>query len=270
MSEPTSGRDFNGRSVIITGGAVGFGKALAIHLANRGADVVICGRSQESLDAAVAEADQSGAAILAVQADVTSTDDMSRLFRTVDRKFHRLDGLVCAAGSASLGTILDISLNDWMESTDKLRGIYLPVRHAAEMMKAQGSGSIVAAASVHAHANVEERDAIATVTAGTVAFMRGVAISLGKYGIRANSVSPGPLETPTWRTNWQKRYPDMPFEEIAARVGGSIPLQRIGAPDDIAEPIAFLLSDAARYITGIDLPIDGGLCAKLAMRTALD
>jgi NAD(P)-dependent dehydrogenase (short-subunit alcohol dehydrogenase family) len=183
----------------------------------------------------------------------------------------RLDGLVCAAGSGRMGTIDELDTPAWEETvTHKLRGVYFPVHHAAKVMKAAGRGSIVVVALVHAHANTRRRDAIAPMTAAMAAMMRGVAVSLGPFGVRANSVSPGPMETPTWRGNWERMFPDMAFADIMGQVGRSIPLERIGQPADVAEPIAFLLSDEARYITGTDLKIDGGLTAKLAMATQLD
>jgi NAD(P)-dependent dehydrogenase (short-subunit alcohol dehydrogenase family) len=79
-----------------------------------------------------------------------------------------------------------------------------------------------------------------------------------------NSVSPGPVDTPTWRHNWKETYPDRPIEDIVEEVGGGIPLGRIGQPRDVADVIAFLLSDEARYVTGVDIAVDGGLLTSLA------
>jgi NAD(P)-dependent dehydrogenase (short-subunit alcohol dehydrogenase family) len=170
-----------------------------------------------------------------------------------------------------MGTIEEIDLAAWDKTVSTmLRGVYLPVRAAIAVMVPRGGGSIVVTSSVHGHANVPRRDAVAAATAAMLGFVRGVAVSMGAAGIRINSVSPGPIETPTWRRNWERAFPSLSFDEIKARVGKSIPMTRIGQSLEVAEPIAFLLSDWSRYVTGADLKIDGGLTAKLAMASQLE
>jgi NAD(P)-dependent dehydrogenase (short-subunit alcohol dehydrogenase family) len=261
--------DMHGRVIIVTGGAVGIGRAVVELVARRGGVAVACGRDQGRLDQLAASAALDRLAVEAIRADLTVEAEVERLMGTVLGVHGRIDGLVCAAGSGTIGTVETIDAPEWHRAvSDKLAGVYHAVRHALPAMKA-GGGSIVAVASVHAHANVAARDAIAPMNAALAAFMRGLAVSHAASGIRANSVSPGPVDTPTWRRNWQELFPAMDFETIASRVGASIPLGRIASPDDVAEPILFLLSDRARYITGADLPIDGGLLAKLAMTTGI-
>jgi NAD(P)-dependent dehydrogenase (short-subunit alcohol dehydrogenase family) len=263
-------RDLQGRVVIVTGGAVGIGRAVAELVARRGGMAVSCGRDQARLDRFLADAAANGISVEAVRADVSVEAEVERLVETVLAAHGRIDGLVCAAGSGTIGTVETIDAPEWHRAvSEKLASVYHVVRHVLPVMKTGGGGSIVAVASVHAHANVAYRDAIAPMNAALAAFMRGLAISHAPSGIRANSVSPGPVDTPTWRRNWQKMFPELDFETIADRVGESVPLGRIATPEDVAEPIVFLLSDQARYVTGVDLPIDGGLLAKLAMATAL-
>ena len=262
--------EFAGRVVLVVGGAVGFGYGVARLVAENGGTAWICGRRSEMLDERRRTAEADGLDIRTARADITVNSDVEDMFAEIARSSGRLDGLVCAAGSGVMGTIEEIDLADWDKTvTQMLRGVYLPVRAAIAAMKAEG-GSIVLVSSVHGHANIPRRDAVATATSGILGFVRGVAVSMGVRQIRINSVSPGPIDTPTWRTNWQHAFPDLSFEEIAARVGAPIPLGRIGAPDDVAEPIAFLLSSRSRYISGVDLSIDGGLTAKLAMAYQLN
>jgi NAD(P)-dependent dehydrogenase (short-subunit alcohol dehydrogenase family) len=262
--------EFAGQVVVITGGTVGFGRDLAFLVARNGGTAWVCARSKDPVEQIAREAAAANLDIHASRTDVTDERAVERLIHGAFDHGGRLDGLVCAAGSGHMGTIEEIHPEAWDETvTDKLRGVYFPVRHAMPIMKAAGRGSIVVVSSVHAHANSERRDAIAPATAAMVAFMRGVAVSMSPFGVRANSVSPGPVETPTWRRNWERAFPDMAFDEIKQRVGRSIPMRRIGQPVDVAEPIAFLLSDRSRYNSGTDLKIDGGLTAKLAMATQL-
>lgn len=269
--EPDRPLDFTGRVVVVTGGTVGMGTALAFLIARRGGTAWVCGRNADAVREVNDAAAAGQLAVHARKADATSDDEIGRLVAEAAGTSGGIYGLVCAAGSGILGTIEEIEPEDWEKSvSEKLRGVYLPVRHVVPHMKRAGSGSIVTVSSVHAHSTTERRDAIAPTTAAMVAFMRALAVSLGRHGIRANSVSPGPFESATWRGNWERMFPRLEFAQIADRVGKSIPLQRIGQPEEIAEPVAFLLSDHARYISGTDLRIDGGLGAKLAMQTALE
>lgn len=260
--------EFAGRAVIVTGGSVGIGQAVVELVMARGGCVVACGRDQDRLDMLAREL--PGNRLLAYRADIGSEDEVAGLVRATLDRFGRIDGLVCAAGSGTIGTVETIDSREWQRAvSDKLAAVYGCVRHALPALKAAGGGSIVAVSSVHGHANVPGRDAIAPMNAALTAFMRALAISHAGAGIRANSVSPGPVDTPTWRRNWTELFPDLDFETIGARVGASIPLGRIGKPADAAEAIAFLLSGRARYITGIDLPVDGGLLARLAMNSSI-
>lgn len=267
-ARPESPQELDGRVVVVTGGSVGIGKAFASLVARRGGVPVACGRDADRLGQLSQEFGEAGLEVMTVCMDATEASDVERMTEQVLGRHGRIDALVCAAGTGSLGFVHDIDEGDWGRSvSQKLLGVYSPVRRLLPVLE-RHAGSIVTVASVHAHATVPGRDAIAPANAALVAFMRAIAISSARSGVRANTVSPGPVDTPTWRDNWHHAFPSRTFDAIAAQVGATIPLGRIATPGDVAEVIAFLVSDRARYITGIDVPVDGGLLAKLAMADA--
>lgn len=259
-----------GHVCLIAGGSVGIGRAVAMLVARRGGVPLICGRDQGRLDDAVAELRAIGAPAKGIQTDIGDASDVERMFAQVADAHGGIDSLVCAAGSGLIGTVETLDEAMWRQSvSDKLLASYRLARGALPLLKARGGGAIIAIASVHGHANTTERDAVAPMNAALSAFTRALAVSHAGANIRANSVSPGPVETPTWRRNWEGMFPHLPFATIRERVGESIPLGRIATPDDVAEVIAFLISPRAAYLSGVDIPIDGGLLAALAMKVRI-
>jgi NAD(P)-dependent dehydrogenase (short-subunit alcohol dehydrogenase family) len=261
-------RDLQDRVVLVAGGSVGIGRAVVELVAQRGGIPIVCGRDQGRLDHLLQNRRADASRTAAVRADISVAQDVDRIFERISGDYGRLDGLVCAAGTGRMGTVETINPAEWHQAvSEKLLGIYLLARGAIPLMKVTGGGSIVLVASVHGHANAEGRDAIAPVNAAISGFARSLAMSHAEADVRANAVSPGPVDTPTWRENWHNLFPALAFDDIAMQVGRSIPLRRIAQPEDVAEVIAFLLSMRSRYVTGIDIPVDGGLLAKLSMRT---
>jgi NAD(P)-dependent dehydrogenase (short-subunit alcohol dehydrogenase family) len=263
------GKELEGQVVLVTGGAVGIGRATAELVARSGGIPIVCGRNEERLNRLEAEFTADGLTVTTARADVSVAGEVERLVAESLRRHGRIDGLVCAAGTGALGPVDTFDEADWHRSvSSKLLGSFLPAKAVLPTMRTQGSGTIVFVASVHGHATIPGRDAIAPVNAAMTGFARALAVGNAQAGVRVNSVSPGPVETPTWRENWVRMYPGRPFEDIVAEVGAAIPIGRIAQPDDVAGVIGFLLSRRSCYLTGIDIPVDGGLLARLAMPIA--
>jgi 2,3-dihydro-2,3-dihydroxybenzoate dehydrogenase len=256
---------FAGKVAVVSGSSAGIGLAFTLHFARAGGRVFAYGRNDERLRALQQIAAVEALSIDAIKADATSETDVAHVFELAAAG-GGVDCVVSAAGTGMFGTVESLSEADWAVSvSEKLAAIHRLARHAIPALRRRGGGTLIAVASVHAGATLEGRDAIATVNAGLVALMRSIALNFAREGIRANSVSPGPVDTPTWRANWEASLPGVGIDRIMAAVGATIPAGRMARPEDVAEAIAFLCSERAAHITGIDLRIDGGLSTRLSM-----
>lgn len=234
--------------VIVTGGSGGLGTATAACLARDGAKVVITGRDSEAGEKAAAD---TGSVFL--RHDVTSEDDWrSVVGATVDR-YDRVDGLVNNAGIDSWSLIE----NETMEQFERvlkvnLTGVFLGLKAVIAPMKAAGGGSIVTIGSATGLTGHPMTSGYGASKWGARGLTKTAAVELGRYRIRVNSVHPGLVYTPM-------------TEAHGARLGeGNFPLAplgRIGVPEEIGEAVSFLISDAAAYVTGADISVDGGWTA---------
>jgi NAD(P)-dependent dehydrogenase (short-subunit alcohol dehydrogenase family) len=259
---------FAGKIAVVSGGTAGIGLAFALHFARAGGRVVAYGRNEERLHALHDLAAAEALSIDPIRADATSDEDIRRVIGLAAAD-GGVDCVVSAAGTGMFGTVESLSETDWSRSvSEKLAAVHRLARHAIPALRRRGGGALIAIASIHAGATLEGRDAIVTVNAGLVALMRSIALNFARERIRANSVSPGPVDTPTWRANWQASLPGVGIDRIMAAVGETIPAGRIARAEDVAEAIAFLCSDRAAHITGIDLLVDGGLSTRLALNSA--
>jgi NAD(P)-dependent dehydrogenase (short-subunit alcohol dehydrogenase family) len=258
--------EFAGKVALVTGGATGIGKATALRLASGGAQVVICGRRAEAVQATVAEALSAGLELAGRPADVTVGADMAGLVGFTVERFGGLDILVNNAGVGTFGSVVDMAEADWRAAMAiNLDGVFLASKHAIPAMRRRGGGAIVNVASVHSFATIGPRIAYVTSKTALLGMTRGMALNHAADGIRVNAVCPGPIETPMLRDSWARMFPGRSADETLAAQGRKLPLGRIGRPEDIAEAIAFLASARAAFITGTDLKVDGGLLALLAL-----
>lgn len=245
------------RVALVTGASRGIGAAIARRLATDGARVVLAARDRGRLDVVAGEIVERGGDAVVVAGDLTDESAVDQLFGRVDRWADHLDVLVNNAASV-YGTeapLLDLPTELWDSViAANLRTTYLCTIRAARRMATAGGGAIVnisAASAQRAHRSVVAYD---TTKGGIDAFTRAAALDLASLGIRVNAVAPGAIVVEAWG--------DLPPDELAKR-SETVPLGRLGRPEDIAAAVSFLCSEEASYVTGQVLAVDGGLLAQL-------
>jgi 3-oxoacyl-[acyl-carrier protein] reductase len=245
---------FTGKVAIVTGGATGIGYATARQLAKLGAKVVICSRTADELEAAAGRiAQESGGTCLAVPTDVKDEEAVIRLVqRTID-EFGRIDVLVNNAGGTRMGPLETIPTRGWDSIFDlNVRSAYFATREAGRHMIAQKSGAIVSISSGAGVNGVRGGAHYSAAKSALQMFTKVTAAEWGKHGIRANCVAAGAIASERVLDAWNVAGLD------PATMGGAIPLRRTGTPDEMANMIVFLASDAASYVTGQTIGVDGG------------
>jgi len=247
------------KTVLITGGSTGIGRATAIEAARQGADVAInYWGDEEAAHACVAEIEALGRRGFAYRGDVAERDTAEAFLKAAVDALGRLDVFVSNAGICPFHAFLDMPA-EIFERTMRvnLHGAYYMVQAAANRMVDQGQGgAIVAVSSISALVGGEFQTHYTPTKAGVHSLMQSVAIALGRHGIRCNSVLPGTILTEINRE-------DLADEGKRARMAARVPLGRLGEAEDLAGPIVFLASDMARYVTGAALLVDGGAFVNL-------
>ena len=241
-----------GKVALITGGNSGMGLETARVLAAEGAKVVITGRRKAELDAAVSTI---GAAALGVQGDVSNLSDLDRLYATIREKFGHLDILFANAGLGRVGLIGEISEEEYDLHFDvNVKGLFFTVQKALPLLK--NGSSIILNASIAASKGMEAFSVYSATKAAVRSFARTWTMDLRSRGIRVNSLSPGPIETPIFG---KMGLSEEQVQHFGKAVLSQVPLARFGRVDEIAKTVLFLASDDSSYITGIDLSVDGGM-----------
>ena len=244
--------DFSGRAVLVTGAAKGIGRGIAERFAEAGAAVAILdldGEGARSVASALPRA-------IAVEGDVASEADANRAVAETVAAFGGLDTLVNNAGIELNGTVVDMPPDEWdRQIAVNLRSAYLFSRAAIPHMRGRG-GTILHISSVHSFVSWPDCPAYDASKAGLVGLTRAMALDHGRDGIRVNVICPGYIRTPLLEERMRSQ-PD-PAKAIDTIIAAH-PVGRMGTPRDIAEACLFLASDAASFITGIVLVIDGGM-----------
>ena len=243
---------FEGQVAVVTGGNSGIGAAVAQRFADEGAGVAIFGRNADTL-AAVHE--QLGSDALAVRGDVTDLDDLDRLFGEVRTRFGRIDHLVLNAGIARTVAFhkIDPALYDQVMNVN-VRGAFFTAQKALPLLREGGTITLIS--SVANVKGVPGTTVYGASKAAVRSLARTLAAELAARGIRVNSVSPGPIETPIFD---RMGMPPERVEEMLSGFVGMVPLRRMGKPEETAAVVAFLASKEAAYMTGADVPVDGGM-----------
>ena len=248
--------NFSGQVVIVTGSGSGLGMGIAARFAQAGAGVVVNYRaSRAGAQSVVAEIEQMGRQAIAVQADVTKKTDVERLLAQTLDAFGQLNVLVNNAGIYPLSLLVDMAEEEWDAVVDaNLRSTFLCTQAAAKQMIAQDNGgAIINIASIEAENPAPMHSHYDAAKGGVLMHTRAAANELAPYGIRINAVSPGLI----WREGLDEAWPDG-----VARFKKAAPLGRLGQADDVADACLFLASSAARWITGVNLRVDGGVMTK--------
>jgi 3-oxoacyl-[acyl-carrier protein] reductase len=242
----------DGQLALVTGATKGIGLAVATDLAEAGATVLLNyrGNTERAKEALAAVAEHQPDAAL-IQGDVANPQDVNRMFARIRSDHGRLDAFVNNAGIAADGYAVMMGEAKWRDVLDtNLTGAFLCCRAAARLMVSHRRGAIVAVASTSGLVAPAGQANYAASKAGLLAMLRVLAKEVGGYGVRVNAVVPGFVDTAMTRS--------MPRGELDEHLG-RVPLRRIGQPDDVAPVVRFLLSDAARYVTGTAVVVDGGL-----------
>lgn len=258
---------FDGRVVMVTGGATGIGFAIVEELLSEGGAVVLTGHDPVQIRDAAAQLGQQR--VITVAADVRDQGALHQAVQLAIDRWGRLDGLVCAAGIQIPGTVETMLEAEWQQVLDvNLTGAFRAAKAALPALSS-ARGAIVLLASVQAHRGKRNGVAYVAAKGALVALTRAMALDHAGVGIRVNSVSPGVVDTPLLRQAASRvAAPD----QVEALIAGWAQAQPLGStrgrpclPKDVARTVLFLLSDEAHYITGADVAVDGGLGAKLAL-----
>jgi NAD(P)-dependent dehydrogenase (short-subunit alcohol dehydrogenase family) len=246
------GNKLEGKIAVITGGNSGIGLATAKRFVSEGSYVFITGRRQKELDVAVSEI---GKNVVGIQGDVSNLEDLDRLYNTVkDQKGH-LDILFANAGIAQFAPLGEIS-EEHFDNIFRInvKGVLFTVQKALSLF--HDGGSIILNASIGSSKGVGESSVYSATKAAVRSFARTWTVDLRHRKIRVNAISPGPIDTPIFSNLLQNEEQS---EQFKKNIMNTVPMGRMGNPDEIAKVVSFLASDESSYITGIELFVDGGL-----------
>ncbi|MCK9274410.1 MAG: SDR family oxidoreductase [Syntrophales bacterium] len=244
--------DLKGKVAIVTGGGRGIGRAIALGLAGAGASVVIAGRTQDQLDGVAQEILAAGGRVLPVVTDLISARDIENLVEETMQSFGRIDILVNNAARSFLRSLLDLREDGWDKVFDtNVKAVWLLSRAAAKIMIGQKEGRIINITTVGAEKAELGMAAYGCSKAALKMLTRCMAREWAPFGILVNAVGPGLTRTDFSKPIWSN--PD-----IASHVESLLPMGRLAEPEEIVGSVLFLASDAAGYITGHTIYVDGG------------
>jgi len=244
-------KQFEGKVAVVTGASRGIGEAIALKLAAEGAEIALCGRSVDRLQATAEKVRALGVKVACYAVEVSDGESVAANFKVIEKDFGKIDVLVNNAGITKDGLMMRMSEQDWDDVMDvNLKGAFLCTKAAMRGMMKRRSGSIVNIASIVGQIGNAGQANYTASKGGLIAFTKTTARELASRGIRANAVAPGFI-----RTAMTDELPDA----VQGKMKEQIPLNRFGEPEDIANLVSFLASDASGYITGQVISACGGM-----------
>jgi NAD(P)-dependent dehydrogenase (short-subunit alcohol dehydrogenase family) len=245
------------KTAVITGATRGMGKAIAELFAEEGANVVLGGRSEDAGNATADGIRQKGGKALFVKTDVRILDENRKLVDAALQEFGQLDIVVANAGMLGLGSLTDVSLETWKQTLDtNLNAVFYLLRESIPEMQESG-GSVVVTGSIAAHKGFPNHAAYNASKGAVQAFVKQAAVDYAP-NVRINLIQPGAVDTELYRSS-AVAFPNA--DTILDEVPGTLPMKRVGTPEDIAKAVLFLAGDDASWITGTVLTVDGGASA---------
>jgi len=246
----------DGKTAIVTGGAQGIGKAIAMRLSRDGANIGIFDLQKEEADRVAQEINNLGVKAMAVQCDVTDYAKVKEGVAAVQNAYGSIDILINNAGIDIARVFVDTDEAIWDKIINVNYKSFLNASHACiPYMIEQKSGNIVSLGSDAGRIGNPGEVLYCGTKAAIMASSKALAKELARFGIRVNAVSPGPVHTELW----DKLHDGEKGKKVTEAVTRAIPMRRLGEPEDVADVVAFFVSDDSRYLTGQVLSIDGGL-----------
>jgi NAD(P)-dependent dehydrogenase (short-subunit alcohol dehydrogenase family) len=250
---------FDGKAVLVTGAAMGLGAGIATAFAAEGASTGLLDPNDQALGETVASITANGGTAIPIVGDVSRAEDAKRAVSTLVSEFGGIDVLVNNAGVVRYGELPGFAEEDWDTVLGiNLKGAYQTSRFAIPEFRKRGKGAIVNVASVQAYWSHQGAVAYSASKGGVVAFTRALALDHAREGIRVNAVAPGSVLTPMLREAAELSNPDDPQAALDV-FAQTHPIGRLIQPEDVANVVLFLASDKASVVTGITIPVDGGL-----------
>ena len=242
------------KTAIVSGGSKGIGKAIAMKLAQAGANVVICSRKKENLDSAVNEAELNGLTLIPIECNTSNNESIQSVVDHTIEKFDRVDVLVNnAAANPYYGLILNSEDSHWDKIFDvNVKGYFNFAKACSDTMIANNSGKIINVASIAAKTPLEGLGVYNISKAAVVMLTKVLAKELGEHNIQVNTLSPGLIKTDFSKALWEN-------EDTYNKIVKSIPQGKMGSPDDISGMALYLASEASDFVTGSIFTVDGGI-----------
>ncbi|QJW95259.1 SDR family oxidoreductase [Frigoriglobus tundricola] len=249
---------FNGKVVLVTGGTSGIGKVTALAFAKEGAKVVLSGRREKEGAAVVEEIKKAGGTAHFVHADVAKEADVKRLVDETVAKFGRLDVAFNNAGIESTGPVTEVSEAEYRRVFDiNVWGVLASMKYEIPALLKGGGGAIINTSSIAGHVGMAGVSVYIASKHAVEGLTKTAALEYAKQGVRVNAVAPAGIVTEMY-----ERFTGGEDTEQGKAFAAMHPVGRVGRPEEVAEAVLYLASDAAKFTTGISLPVDGGWLAQ--------